>query len=132
MTDCDIRTLLNTSLGDKLSNNCSFWFADGEYYCSPLGDIDRLVEASLIDKQTYISEKYDCDDFALSLKHHFIRDAYLDGHRRRPHSLGIFWKPGHAMNIAVSDDGKVWIIEPQNDNILPPGDGDKGIYFIYF
>ncbi|BCO08870.1 hypothetical protein GF1_12460 [Desulfolithobacter dissulfuricans] len=91
LTSGELRKILKNSLGDNLNKTCRFLFADGTYYCSPRSDIDRLVRDSSIDRTRWITEKHDCDDFALSLKYDFVRDAYLDGKRRYPHSLGILW-----------------------------------------
>jgi len=137
LTKSEIRSLLKSRLGSRLKASCRFLFADGTYYCSPLDDIKRLVRSSSVDRSNYIAHKHDCDDFALSLKYEFIRDAYLDGERRYPHSLGILWgselKEGHhAINVVVTDDQKVLFIEPQNDSIFDPRPEDKKIYFIYF
>jgi len=133
----EIRNLLKTKLGNKLNRTCRFLFADATYYCSPRSDIDRLVRSSSIDRLRWISEKHDCDDFALSLKYDFVRDAYLDGARRYPHSLGILWgsslKEGHhAINVVVTNEKKVLFIEPQNDSIFSPRKEDDKIYYIYF
>ncbi|WP_340819063.1 lectin MOA-related protein [Methanolobus sp. WCC4] len=135
----EVKSLLRDKLGNKLNEGCKFLFADDTYYCSPISDIDRLVH-NRTDKLDWVIEKYDCDDFALSLKYEFIKDAYLDGARRYPHCLGILWGEGldeneetygHAINVVVTDMMEVLFIEPQEDCISPPERYDN-IYFIYF
>jgi hypothetical protein len=136
LTKGEIKAMLKSELGDKLNKSCRFLFADGTYYCSPRADIDKLMNASSIDKNKWIREKHDCDDFSLSLKYEAIKDAYLSGARRYPHSLGILWgtelKEGsHAINFTITDNKEVLFIEPQDDKIFAPRKEDKGIHFIY-
>ena len=88
--------------------------------------IREIVNDSKIDHETYISEKFDCDDFAHLLKAAFIRDAYTNGHRRLPYAFGILWgnKPAHAMNFALTTNGSenyiLKLIELQTATLYTP------------
>ena len=89
-----------------------------------------------VDQERYISHKFDCDDFAHLLKSAFIRDAYTNGYRRHPYSLGVVWgkDPAHAMNLIVTSNGSrrsFRLIEPQSGNFYKPSDEKlKDIYLV--
>ena len=130
------RDILRTHLG-KYCRGVRYYFAD-DYYRSPsLATAREIVEKSGVCKRRYLSQKHDCDDFALLMKGAFIRDVYQDGDRVYPHAMGMVWakKPAHAMNVIIVDKqlGKsrrrrsdrfgVYIIEPQTGVFYRPEQG---------
>ncbi len=129
----DLRTLISRQLGDKLGRNFGLYIADSEYYCPPVADAREIIQNSAVDRHIWVSERFDCDDFAHVLKAHFAEAAYVEGKRRAAHCFGVVWGmlPGpHAINWMVNDDLKLRFVEPQNDNIFFPRESDKDIWFM--
>lgn len=129
----DLRTLIAQQLGNKLASNLSLHLADNEYYCPPLANAKEIISNSEVDRNTWVEEKFDCDDFAHVLKAHFAEAAYQNGERRKPHCFGIVWgllPDNHAINWMVNDDLKLRFVEPQDDRVFRPRSTDKGIYFM--
>jgi hypothetical protein len=129
----DLRSIIADQLRGKFSRSFQLQLADNEYYCSPLADAQSIIEASTVDRYTWIKERFDCDDFAIILKAHFAEASYSDGQRRSPHCCGIVWGKlpfSHAINWMVNDDLKLRFIEPQNDQIFLPRQNDQSIRFM--
>jgi len=89
--------------------------SDWEYKLAPFTEYERLIRWSLTDKNKYIKESYDCDDFSFSLMGDFHQIPEWGSL-----AFGIFWllTPAHAVNMFVDDEYKVWVVEPQTDNIF--------------
>ena len=79
---------------------------------------DELVSSYMEDYQ-YLINATDCDDFALFL-HAWIRQRQYREKWRQPLAFGEAWSSKHAFNISILNTNEVVLIEPQNDNILPP------------
>jgi hypothetical protein len=96
----------------------------------------QITDASNVAKHRYITEVFDCDDFAHLLKSAFIDDAYDGGRRSMPYALGVMWgtTPSHAMNVLAVGNGKDYftkVIEPQTGTIYEPSDKKlTGIYLV--
>ena len=128
-----LRTLISRQLGRRLRRNFGLYIADGKYYCTPVSDAEEIIKNSSLDRQTWVREKFDCDDFAHVLKAHFAQAAYAEGERRAAHCFGVVWGklPGpHAINWMVNEDKKLRFIEPQTDEIFFPRKTDRDIYFM--
>jgi hypothetical protein len=133
ISSADLRTLISRQLGEKLDRNFGLYIADGEYYCTPVDDAREVIENSALDRQTWVRQRFDCDDFAHVLKAHFAQASYADGKRRAAHCFGVVWGmlPGpHAINWMVNDDLKLRFIEPQTDEIFFPREDDRDIWFM--
>ena len=133
----ELYDILIKKLKNKIAKDCKIIFADDKYYCPSYSDIQILLKKNSNDKTKYTDEKYDCDDFTISLKYFFIKDSYAKKIRRHPHCLGILMggelKEGsHAINIVITNKKKLYFIEPQNGKMFEPRKEDKDIYFIYF
>lgn len=94
-----------------------FYFAD-ELYKPVAPDLLQLIlDADTGDKEEYETEFYDCDDFAFRLMgwFHMDRDAAA-------WPIFITWvntpQGGHAV-LSFYQDGLVYIIEPQTDDVFP-------------
>ena len=93
-----------------------FNFADLYYKEADEELIQMILDADQGDKEEYVAEWYDCDDFAFRLMGIFHCD-------REAASMPIFitWvlsqQGGHAV-LSYYKDGKVKIIEPQTDQIF--------------
>ena len=133
ITSAELRELVAKQLGKKLSKNFGFYISDAKYYCPPVKDARDIIKKSGVDRNTWVADKFDCDDFAHVLKGHFSEAAYKNGNRRKAHCLGVVWGslPGpHAINWMVNADLKLRFVEPQNDTIYFPKPKDKDIYFM--
>ena len=94
-----------------------FYFAD-QYYKPVDNDLLQMIlDADTGDKEEYEAEYYDCDDFAFRLMgwFHMDRDAAA-------WPIFITWvntpAGGHAV-LSYYEDGQVYIIEPQTDQVFP-------------
>lgn len=93
---------------------------DGKYYTVSKEDmrsISSWEETNLLD---YEADQYDCDNFALSFMSSVQREFGVT-----TVGLVIDWSGTHAYNMLVYEDGSVELFEPQNDNIVEPGDADR-------
>lgn len=89
-------------------------FADNIYGAATLDDIEAFLHWDLVNRNQYISEIYDCDDFSFRLKGQFT----VPGWSQVPSF--IVWSKLHAFNAVIDAAGKLWYIEPQNDLIFEP------------
>jgi len=96
--------------------NAAIHFADNDYKTTTKTEMKRFLKDDLVDKNIYISEFYDCDDFSFAL----MGEVSCQEWGKLP--FGILWTevPGgaHAVNVFIDSSRKVWIIEPQNDKIF--------------
>lgn len=121
LTPPEIRAKIATQLGSSLHKNFSIHIADEKYFCPLLENAVEILKNSAVEQDMYISEIFDCDDFAHILKSNFIQAAYARGERRYPHCFGILWgmlyrqdtnkRRLHAVNWMINDDGKVRLID---------------------
>lgn len=71
----------------------------------------------------YHAEWYDCDDFAIALRHEMVKigQAYKT-------TLTVMYCEGympsgyHAYNMLIDNTDAIYIIEPQNDHVVPVDD----------
>ena len=97
---------------------------DSKYRVLRRADWDEVLAATDTDAEQYVSEWYDCDDFAVSFKAEVAEKYGING-------VGIVldYAMGHAYNavFVYNEDGSVSaeMVEPQNDNWgVGPQDGD--------
>jgi hypothetical protein len=94
-----------------------FYFADQLYERVNPDLLRMILDADTGDKEEYETEYYDCDDFAFRLMgwFHMDRDAAA-------WPIFITWvntpQGGHAV-LSYYQDGQVFIIEPQTDEVFP-------------
>lgn len=105
--------------------------ADRTYWMPSLSKLESLVYKTYIDGYKYVKEMYDCDDFALSLHAFVAQTRYEEAHQRDipkedwyTWSFGQAWgsrfrgvDTNHAINICMTSDAGLVLIEPQNDAI---------------
>ncbi len=125
LSDAQLRRVLNDQLGSYFDSGKKIYLADSSYFCPTEKVAQEIINDSKVDQRRYISEIFDCDDFAHLLKAAFIEDAYVGGRRTKPYAMGIIWgsKPAHAMNFLVISDGAsftVKVVEPQNGKMFNP------------
>lgn len=94
-------------------------FPEGELYIS---DRDRYLLCSYDDmamflaqdntnRQEYKHEEYDCDDFATRLHGQFSIPGWS------ALAFGKMWTEKHALNLMITEDERLFFIEPQTDTI---------------
>ena len=88
------------------------YMRDNTYGLCSKADVEALLATTTIYKEPYISEEHDCDDFTFELMGIMSKD---------PWSIiakGIIWTNLHAFMCFIDDTGKLWYIEPQNNQIF--------------
>ena len=119
------------------------WAADAKYIMPTRGELEKAVFESPVSGYEYVPEIEDCDDYALFLQADIIRKRYDDYKagkipkgQQYPWAFGQIWyddpKIGsHAVNICITFDDGVLLIEPQTNKIRKPEKNIK-ISFIRF
>ena len=114
LVDIDVSEII--TILDAEFQGASIHFADSNYKTTTKTEMMRFLKNDIIDKNIYVSELYDCDDFSFAL----MGSISCQDWGALP--FGILWTdvPGgaHAVNVFIDSNRKVWIIEPQNDKIF--------------
>ena len=136
LTAQEVDQAIKTAFGDRAEK--ALWLnADAKYYAARLDDIRAVLQTTKIDKLPYIIEKdtgveaYDCDDFSFALMGALHANPYkpqwMPTGKEAVFITWVWWKEGnntygHALNMCVTADKKVYMIEPQNYTIfnVPP------------
>jgi|TARA_Y100000310_G_scaffold330267_1_gene401617 hypothetical protein len=88
-----------------------------DYFLCAYDDIAYFLAKDETNRQEYVEERFDCDDFAAMLYGQFSTPDWSDM------CVGLIWTERHALNIMISVDKRVLFIEPQSDtiqeNLLP-------------
>ena len=75
-------------------------------------DITRWLAADQTDKKEYVSENWNCDDFARNCWNNIRNMALKEG---KNIAFALTWSQGHALNLYVNNNQQVIFIEPQTD-----------------
>lgn len=121
------------SIRSKVSHLCpptGIFVADRTYKQPSLQELEDLLFLTYFEEYKWTKEVFDCDDFADILAAYVKQNRYKE-HAKLPWSFGICWGSvrQHALNIAVTNNDKVYLIEPQNDEIWE-ATGAEGLYLI--
>lgn len=135
----EINEAVNTQLDGKLSKIRMIHTPDPEYYNPTMDEVKQILEETKIERLTYKKNKFDCDNFALGLKWKVGKTALKEDHREVEYCIGIVWGKikmndqwvNHAINWFIDDQGKIWLIEPQNDEVFDPEGMIKEVWFLY-
>lgn len=114
------------NLVDALPKPSNLAIPDVEYWLPKKSDIEWVLSDTWIDKYQWTAEGMDCDDIALLFHAFVVQERYRAIHDGKtgwlPWALGQCWgykfqgeDGGHAINIAITRDAGVILIEPQND-----------------
>lgn len=97
--------------------NCdNIVITDKKYKTAPFVEYERFLRYDKTDKLVYVSEWFDCDDFAVRLYGNFTVPYWS-----RLAFGEIFVKTetiNHALNFFIDNDHDIWLVEPQNDEIF--------------
>lgn len=92
-------------------------------------EIEEIAAAPLTAKSRYMVDIYDCDDFAMSYKAEIAHRVAFATEIPYALPLGYILATiklkngeivGHAFNLVVDADYKVWFIEPQSGQFFDP------------
>ena len=121
----EIREIIRDALACK-----DIHIEDGKYGCYSRSEVERFLKSDSVDKLKYHKQRFDCDNFALALAG---REAewYAGGVNESGSSFGIVHgdirkeetdteKRPHAINFFIDNEGELWLIEPQTDEIFKP------------
>jgi hypothetical protein len=86
---------------------------DGTYRLVNQRDFLNIVAWDWVDSKKYTAEIFDCENFAITFKAHV--DWYFGLNQV---GIVIDYQAGHGYNLVVFPDGKVMLLEPQNDNLI--------------
>lgn len=120
----EVREILKAEFGA----NINLLVDDGEYFALQKSDIEAFLAASTTDKLKYQPNRFDCDNFRDVLRGVILQwfahgtggdkgitFAAIAGDLRKASEPD---KPRyHAMNCFITADRKVYIVEPQTDEI---------------
>lgn len=95
---------------------------DSKYWCCSRLDFDAIIKWDWTNNKRYVSEKYDCDNFAFSFKARMDRRFHLNNV-----GLVVDYSGGHAYNCVVFSDGTAELFEPQGDR-FPVMNKTRGLY----
>jgi len=98
---------------ENYTGNAKIYLLDHTYYLPKKEDIMKLLKDTNVDKLKYISDFFDCDDFAIRLWGVTSQGKWAST------TLGFACGNRHAFNIVILEDEKLYIIEPQNDKLIP-------------
>ena len=114
---------------------------DLKYRIPNLETIKKIIELDWTNYRRYVSEFFDCDDFARVFKAHLLEIwringvGYVVGEVRDAKTNQLLGY--HGWNCIITSDGKVYFYEPQRDWIEEVKDGkaifrDKYVYIPYW
>lgn len=113
---------------------------DSEYIGISKDKVKKVLKSTSVDNQKYKKSVGDCDDFAFLLKAEFIKEAWNERDERNPYAFGILWGEvklnqgwvNHAINWFVTHDHKIYLVEPQADEVFRPTEENcRNIFFLY-
>ena len=84
---------------------------DSKYWVCTKEDFQNWIKWDWTNGKRYISEEYDCDNFAFSFKARCDRKIGINAV-----GLVIDYSGGHAYNLVVFSDVAPELFEPQNDS----------------
>jgi hypothetical protein len=89
--------------------DAQIWLSDMDYRLCSGEYIDNALAIDDTNRQTYVNEKFDCDDFAYRLMGQLCVPETSDL------AFGIVWTDVHALNLFIDNQKKIWFVEPQSD-----------------
>jgi hypothetical protein len=98
---------------DSLEANIIRLPLDCKYKLTNQTNFLNVVAWDWVDSRKYLSEVFDCENFAIAFKSHVDWQFGLN-------QVGIVidYAAGHGYNLAIFPDGKVMLFEPQNDSLF--------------
>jgi len=135
-TAARVQEIIIATLGSKITSDAVVRMGDAQFYLPTLSEVQQLLSASALDRRTWLAERFDCDDFSYVLKGEFSIHAYDAGDISYGFSTGIIWgnfswvDGFHAVNLVVTNDQVLRLIEPQSDAIFDADQCRDGVSLI--
>jgi hypothetical protein len=135
-TAARVQEIITTTLGSKITSDAVVRMGDVQYYLPTLNEVQQLLTESSLDRRKWLEERFDCDDFSYVLKGEFSIHAYDSGDISYGFSDGIIWgnfswvQGYHAVNLVVTNDQVLRLIEPQTDAIYDADQCQGGVGLI--
>ena len=106
---------------------CSVYMADEIYVLPARANVEGILQDSKIDEYIYQHEIFECNNYALLLHAYVIHKRYKDFQEGKllkeqsySQAFGQIWINMHALNIAITHDEGILLVEPQTDKIKKP------------
>ncbi len=125
-TAAEVDQAIKEAFGERAEK--ALWLnADARYYGAKLSDIQAVLQETKIEQLPYKAEETDCDDYSFLLMGAFHGNPYKPEWKSTAKQAifiaWVWWKEndktyGHALNLAVLEDKRVVMIEPQLDRIF--------------
>lgn len=117
---------------------------DETYWLPKRSHLERVITVDWTERRAWLREIWDCDDFAFQFMCHIrnhvyelIVDSRIHGPDAAQWAVGECWgtrfrkqDTGHAINVAITEDAGVLLIEPQTDEIWEPIRGEDLVHYI--
>ncbi len=87
------------------------YLSDNLYWLCSEADIKTFLAMDATNKDQFVVDAHDCDDFSYRLM------GQLSVPDWSGIAFGIAWTNLHALNCFISEAGKFYFIEPQNDHL---------------
>ena len=91
---------------------------DSKYWACSKKEFQDWIKWDWTNKKKYVSEQYDCDNFAFSFKARCDRKIGVNSV-----ALVIDYSGGHAYNLVCFTDAPAELYEPQSDRWVTKGNG---------
>ena len=95
-------------------------WSEAVYSLCDIEDIEAFLDVDETNHYQYVSNWFDCDNFARLLWGQFGVPEWAR------FAIGLFWSDIHAMVICVDANEDVWLIEPQTDERRSKLEGWQG------
>ncbi len=100
--------------------NARLHIRDREYSTLNLQEFNRWIQKDCVSEREYHADWHDCDDFADAIRCKLFPIAYaLKTTLVVPYSEGYNPTDYHAFDILLDDQDNIYIIEPQDDAVVP-------------
>lgn len=100
-----------TILNAVVPSATHIYISDNQYWLCSEADIENFLSMDATNKDQFINEEHDCDDFSYRLM------GQLSTQEWSGIAFGIVWTNLHALNCFISDTGTFYFIEPQTDEL---------------
>lgn len=126
----DLSALLLDKFPNTQDERVSRVYLDRSSYLTSKDEYMKFIHANDVDKGIYITDKHDCDDFAIALW-----GALKSSQQWSKMAFGLIfvhWEGhgNHAVNFFVDSNMDVYYVEPQTDEVwLVEDKGDFDPYF---
>jgi hypothetical protein len=114
------------------------WCDDGAYETLTTKTVDSLLKQSDVQERVFITNKNECEEFALFLLCDFKRFNILSRYTTHSWAFGVArarkhkgLEFAHKLNIFLTDD-KIYLVEPQTDEYWEADPDNDDIYFVDF